>query len=534
MSLVRPTPPTTAGGDPGAHAGTPAPASAPFTAAGQPPLPAPVDLPTAELLRAGERALEWIAGYLEHPERFPVLAQVEPGALTALLPRSAPDDPEPLDRILDDFERLIVPAITHWNHPGFMGYFGISGSIPGILGELLTAALNVNAMLWRTSPAGTELEEVALRWLGEMLGLGPDFQGGIQDTASTSTLTALAAAREAVPGLDVRVKGLAGRPEVGPLVLYASAEAHSSVDRAAIVLGLGTSGVSKVAVDEQYRMDVGDLERRIAADRAAGRLPFAVVATVGTTSTTSIDPVPEIAAVCARENLWLHVDAAYGGAAAVLPEMRHVLAGCDRADSLVVNPHKWIFIPVDCSALYCRRPDVLTGATSLVPEYLRTAEAGQARNLMDWGHPLGRRFRALKLWMVLRAYGREGIMARIREHLRLAQVAAALVDEADDLERLAPVPFSTVCLRALPRDLRARTGEEAVEHYLSRLNMQTLEAVNKSGEVFLSHTGLRGRTAIRLAIGNLRTEERHVRRGIALVREHASRLDAELRPAALR
>jgi aromatic-L-amino-acid decarboxylase len=289
-----------------------------------------------------------------------------------------------------------------------------------------------------------------------------------------------------------------------------------------------------VATDAAFRLDPTDLAQRIAADRARGRTPFAVVATVGTTSTTSIDPVPAIADICAREGLWLHVDAAYGGAAAVLPEMRHVLAGCDRADSLVVNPHKWIFIPIDCSALYCRRPAVLTGATSLVPEYLRTAEAGQARNLMDWGHPLGRRFRALKLWMVLRAYGRQGIMARIREHLRLAQVAAGLVDEAPDLERMAPVEFSTVCFRVAPPGLAARTGEEPVRDYLNALNQATLEAVNRTGEVFLSHTGLGGRTAIRLSIGNLRTEERHVRRAIALVREWGARLDQVDRPQALR
>ena len=511
---------------------TPPAASTPRGTA--PALPATADLPTTELVQAGERVLEWIAAYLDHPERYPVLAQIEPGFLKQALPASAPETGEPLDRILDDFERWIVPATTHWNHPGFMGYFGISGSIPGILGELLTAALNVNAMLWRTSPAGTELEEVALGWLRELIGLPPAFAGAIQDTASTSTLTALAAAREAVPGLDVRVKGLAGRPDIGPLVLYASAEAHSSVDRAAIVLGIGTEGVSKVATDDAFRMNPDDLAQRIAADRARGRTPFAVVATVGTTSTTSIDPVPAIADISAREQLWLHVDAAYGGAAAILPEMRHVLAGCDRADSLVVNPHKWIFIPIDCSALYCRRPDVLTGATSLVPEYLRTAEAGQARNLMDWGHPLGRRFRALKLWMVLRAYGRQGIMARIREHLRLAQVAAGLVDEATDLERLAPVEFSTICFRVRPADLASRAEEEPVRNYLNTLNQAALEAVNRTGEVFLSHTGLGGRTAIRLSIGNLRTEERHVRRAIALAREMGARVDQAERPAALR
>lgn len=488
-----------------------------------------MELETCELRQAVERALDWITDYLEHPERYPVLARVRPGELKAALPRAAPEEGEPLADILADFERLIVPAVTHWNHPGFMAYFGITGSIPGIVGELLAAALNVNAMLWRSSPAGTELEEVALGWLRDLLGLPPIFAGVIQDTASASSLTALTAAREAVPGLEARTRGLMARAERGPLVLYTSSEAHSSIEKAAIVLGIGTEGVSKVATDSEYRLLVPDLERRIAEDRARGREPFAVVATVGTTSTTSIDPVPAIADVCAREGLWLHVDAAYGGSAAILPEMRHVLAGCERADSLVVNPHKWLFTPIDCSALYCQRPAVLTGATSLVPEYLRTSEV-EVTNLMDWGISLGRRFRALKLWMVLRAYGRQGIVARIREHLRMARWAAEVVDGAPELERLAPVPFSTVCFRARPPDLAGREDEEAVLRYLNELNAATLEAVNRGGEVFLSHTALGGRTAIRMAIGNIRTEERHVARALELVRSHSGNLDRELRP----
>jgi aromatic-L-amino-acid decarboxylase len=493
--------------------------------------PAEGDFPTPELTHNGRRALDWIADYLDHPERYPVLARVRPGELKAALPAHAPETGEPLGRILDDFEELIVPAVTHWNHPGFLAYFGITGSIPGILGELLAAALNVNAMLWRTGPAATELEEVALAWLRDLLGLPPSFAGSIQDTASASSLVALAAAREAVPGLEARTRGLLGRPDQAPLVLYLSTEAHSSIDKAAIALGLGTDSLSKVSTDADYRLDVRDLEGRVAADRAAGKRPFAVVATVGTTSTTSIDPVPAIADLCAREGLWLHVDAAYGGSAAVVPEMRPILAGSERADSLVVNPHKWLFTPMDCSALYCRRPEVLTGTFSLTPEYLRTAEP-TATNLMDWGVSMGRRFRALKLWMVMRAYGREGLAARIREHLRLARFAADAVDEAADLERLAPVPFSTVCFRARPVDLTGREDDPETRLYLNALNARTLEAVNATGEVFLSHTALRERTALRIAIGNLRTEERHVTRALALVREHAARLDREGRPAA--
>ncbi len=489
------------------------------------------DLSTEELVRHGRRALDWIAAYLDHPEHHPVLAPARPGDLKKRLPAQAPEIGESLSEILDDFERLIVPGITHWNHPGFLAYFGITGSIPGIVGELLAAGLNVNAMLWRTSPAATELEEVVLDWLRDLLGLPPAFAGSIQDTASASSMVALAAARESVPGLDARIHGLLGRPDQAPLVLYASTEAHSSIDKAAMAIGVGTDSLSKVSTDSEYRLDVGDLAQRIAADRAQGKRPFAVVATVGTTSTTSIDPVPAIADICEAEGLWLHVDAAYGGTAAIVPEMRKVLLGCERADSLVVNPHKWLFTPMDCSALYCRRPDVLTGAFSLTPEYLKSSESAAAvTNLMDWGVSLGRRFRALKLWLVLRAYGREGLIARIREHLRLAQVAAATIDQAPDLERLAPTPLSVVCFRARPAELTGEEDREEIRRYLNELNTATLDAVNSTGEVFLSHTVLRARTVLRIAIGNLRTEERHVLRAIALVREHATRIDGERRP----
>jgi len=483
---------------------------------------------------AGHRTVEWIAGYLAGGvERYPVLARVRPGDVRSALPADAPEEPEPLDRILDDFERHIVPGTTHWNHPGFLAYFGISGSAPGVLGEFLGSALNVNAMLWRTGPAATELEEVALGWVRRMLGLPAEFHGVIQDTASASSLVALAAARHQVPGLDVRERGLAGAPR---LVMYASAEAHSSIDKAAIALGIGRSGLRKIPTDAELRMDPGALAAAIREDRAAGMVPFAVVATVGTTSTTSVDPVPEIAAICAEHRLWLHVDAAYGGAAAVLPEMRWVLAGCERADSLVVNPHKWLFTPIDCSALYCRRPDVLRDAFDVLPEYLRTtgaAAAGEPRNLMDYGLSLGRRFRALKLWMVLRAFGARGIRDRIRAHIELARRLAERVDAAPEFERMAPAPLSVVCLRARPRDLAARGGEPAAGAYLDRLNEALLQAVNATGEAFLSHTRVRARFTLRVAIGNLRTTAAHIDRAWEILQAEAARLDRELRPPAL-
>ena len=376
---------------------------------------------------------------------------------------------------------------------------------------MLSATLNVNGMLWRTSPAATELEAVALDWLRQLVGLPKALFGVIQDTASASTLVALAAAREAVPGLEARRHGLAGQTR---LRLYASEQAHSSVEKAAIVLGVGQDGFRKIPVDDAFRMDVVRLARAVAEDRAAGWTPFAVVATAGTTSTTSIDPVPAVADVCEREGLWLHVDAAYAGAAAILPECRFVLEGCERADSLVINPHKWLFVPIDLSAFYTRRPEVVRAAFSLVPEYLQTPEDSLAPNLMDYGVSLGRRFRALKLWMVLRAFGREGIVERLREHLRLARLFRSWVEDDPGFEIASATTLSVVCFRAL---FPGRSDEEA-----DRLNEELLEAVNATGEVFLSGTRLRGRTTLRLAVGNIRTEERHVERAFELLRDAAA------------
>lgn len=471
------------------------------------------DMPVEDFRRFGHQLVEWIAEYLAGIERYPVLARVRPGEIRERLPAHPPREGESLEVILRDFEQILLPGITHWNHPGFMAYFAITGSGPGILGELLSAALNVNAMLWRTSPAATELEQVVLDWVRQMLGLPPEFEGIIYDTASIASLCALAAAREAA-GLNVREEGLAGLPR---LRLYASEEAHSSIEKGAIVLGLGRAGVRKIPTDDAFRMDVGALERAIEQDRAAGWRPFCVVATVGTTSTTSSDPVPEIARVCERYGLWLHVDAAYAGAAAIVPEFRHILDGCERADSLVVNPHKWLFTPMDLSAFYCRRMDVLRRAFSLVPEYLRTEEEG-VRNLMDYGPQLGRRFRALKLWMVIRYFGQQGLAARIREHIRWAQQFAAWVDADPDFERMAPTPLSTVCFRARPR------GWTRSEDELDRFNAAVLDAVNATGQCFLSHTRVRGRLALRLAIGNVRTTLEHVRRTWELLRAQVARL----------
>jgi aromatic-L-amino-acid/L-tryptophan decarboxylase len=453
--------------------------------------------------RYGHQVVDWIADYLAHSERYPVLSRVAPGAIKAQLPAHPPDDPEPMAHILEDFDRIIIPGITHWNHPAFFAYFAITGSAPGILGELLTAALNVNGMVWKTSPAATELEEQTLDWLRQMLGLPADFRGVIMDTASMAGLVALAAAREAL-GLNIRRDGLAGRGDLPRLRMYTSEQAHSSIEKGALTLGIGQENVRKIPTDGAFRMEPEILSRAIQDDIAAGWRPFCVVATLGTTSTTSIDPVPAIAGICHKYDLWLHVDGAYGGMAAIVPEMRAVLAGCEHADSIVVNPHKWLFTPIDCSAFYVRDPDTLKRAFSLVPDYLKTGE-DDVTNYMDWGVQLGRRFRALKLWMVIRYFGHRGLAAHIRNHVALGHEFAAWVDESPHFERLAPTPFSTVCFRAHPRGIDD-------EGALDRLNARLLEAVNAGGEAYLSHTTLNGRYTLRLAIGNIRTEQKHVAR----------------------
>lgn len=467
-------------------------------------------MPPEEFRRQARALVDWIASYLSSNDR-PVLSRVSPGDIREALPATPPETGTRFDEIFSDFETLLIPGITHWNHPGFFAYFAISGSAPGVLAEFLTAALNVQAMLWRTSPAATELEEVALGWLRQLLGLPDSFDGVIYDTASIASLHALAAAREvAIP--DVRTKGLAGRSGLPRISVYVSEQAHSSIDKAAITLGFGQDALRRIPVDKQFRMRVDALRDAIGADRSTDRLPVAVVATVGTTSTTSVDPVAKIADVCRRESVWLHVDAAYAGTAAIVPEKASILQGCEQADSLVVNPHKWLFTPFDLSAFYCRRMDVVRATFALTPDYLATTETG-VTNLMDTGVQLGRRFRALKLWAVLRYFGAAGIRSRLKEHMRLAQLFSGWVDDSDDFERLAPVPLSVVCFRARPATL-AWTDTQ-----LDALNARILDAVNASGEVFLSHTQLDGRFALRLAVGHIRTAEHHVRRAWELLNE---------------
>lgn len=446
---------------------------------------------------AGHEAVEWVAAFLENSRDYPVLPKIKPGELTDALPRSAPDKGESLDAILADFRHLIVPAATLWNHPRFLAYFPSASAPPAILAEMLAAALNTNAIHWKTSPASTELEQVSLGWLRQWMDLPEEFFGVIFDTASVSSMHAIAAAREMA---DPEARENGARPG---LTVYASDQAHSSIEKGCIALGLGRRNFRAIASDAEFRMRPEALAAAIEQDLAAGKKPCCVVATVGTTSTTSIDPVEAIADLAEKHGMWLHVDAAYAGAACVVPELRPMFAGIERAHSLVVNAHKWMFVPMDLSVFYTRRPDILRRAFSLVPEYLRPAEDPRAVNLMDYGVPLGRRFRSLKLWFVLRYFGREGIMELLRSHVRMAQEFAAWVDADPRFERIAPVPLSAVCFR-----LKGSNEE----------NKALLDRVNATGKFFLSHTVLNGQFVIRVAIGNFATTREDIAAAWELIR----------------
>jgi aromatic-L-amino-acid decarboxylase len=472
------------------------------------------DMSPDDFRDAAHRVADLAADYLGRLEDYDVLPAIGPGETRAKLPVAAPAAPEPLDAILADYGSIIEPYVTHWQHPMFMAYFPSVASGPGILGEWLASTLNSNVMLWRNAPSSTELEEVVVSWMRQMLGLPAVFDGMFTDTASMSSLLSVVAARHTVPGLAAREEGLAGRAGVSRLRMYASTEAHSSIEKAAIVAGIGRAGLRRIPADGDYRMRAEALAAGIAEDRAAGWTPFCVVATLGTTSSTSIDPCEAIAAICRRERLWLHVDAAYAGAAGIVPELRPLLSGWECADSIVVNPHKWMFTPFDASLLLFRSPETFRDAFSLVPEYLRTPDTGGVHNFNEYGIQLGRRFRALKMWMQIRWFGVDGMAARLREHVRLAKVFASWVDADPDWERLAPVPFSTVCFRH-------HRGDD-----LDAVNAAILERVNASGKVFLSHTKLDGRYTLRVAIGNPRQAEEHIAKCWAVLRE-AARIESE-------
>jgi aromatic-L-amino-acid decarboxylase len=457
--------------------------------------------------RAGHEAVDWIAGYLANVGERPVLAQTRPGELFDALPPSAPEQGESFAAIMRDFDTLVMPAVTQWNHPRFFAYFACTGSTPAIIGEMLAAALNTNGLHWKTSPAVAELEQKTLGWLREWLGLPEEFFGIVYDTASTSSMHAIVCAREMVAP-EARAQG-----SHGDLVLYTSDQSHSSIEKGAIAVGIGQNNVRKVPSDSEFRMRADALAKMVAEDKAAGKRPFCVIATVGTTSTTSIDPVPQIADIAEKNGMWLHVDCAYAGCVAMLPERKDILAGAERAHSLVYNAHKWLLTPIDLSAFYTRRPDILKRAFSLTPEYLKTQDDARAHNLMDYGVPLGHRFRALNLWFVLRYFGRERIEAMLRQHIEWAQNLARLIAADPRFEVVAPVPFSVVCFRFKGSDDDQK---------------KIMDRVNESGRVFISGTVLNGKQTIRLAIGNLATTWEDVMEAWELVKGAAENLTTDL------
>lgn len=456
---------------------------------------------SAEVFREHlHRLADWIACYREEIEQTRISPNDPPGAIVAQLDRSPPEQATSLDQIFFEIERVIVPGVAHWAHPQFMSYFGCTTTNPGILAEMITGALNVNAMTWRTAPAATELETLVLGWLRQWLGLPAEFNGVVYDTASISTMHALATAREAVAP-DTRRLGLSGR-DLPVFRIYASDQAHSSVEKGAIAIGIGEENVRRVQCDSAFRMEVGALREMIARDRQERFRPMAVVATVGTTSTASIDPIPDIASVCRAEKMWLHIDGAYGAGLALLPEHKSITAGWSEADSIVVNPHKMLFVPFDFSALYLRDLERLRRLFTLAPEHLHLRDpVGAEINYMDYGVQLGRRFRALKAWMVWRAFGRTGIAGRIREHLRLAKLFASWVAKDSRFELSAPVSMGVVCFRFI--------GAEADQ--IDRLNSETVERINASGRAYLTQTKLRGQTVMRVGLGNVLTTEQHLR-----------------------
>jgi aromatic-L-amino-acid decarboxylase len=492
------------------------------------------DTPPEEFRKQLHGLANWIADFRENIEQLRVAPDDKPGAIRAQLPEHAPEEGEPFEKILADVDHIIVPGMVHWSHPMFLGYFGWTNTAPGILGEILTAPLNVNAMTWRTCPAATELETVVIDWLRQWVGLSDEFEGVVYDTASVGIMHALAVAREeAAPA--TRKLGLADR-DLPRLRIYTSDQAHSSAEKAAIVLGLGEENVIRIPSDDQFRIDVNSLGRSIAADQQNGLQPMAVVATVGTTSTASVDSVRDIGNRCRESKIWLHIDAAYGGGFAMAPEYKWMRKGWELADSIVINPHKTLFVPLDFSVLYMRDLGRLRRVFSLVPEYLRGDTVEAEKNYMDYGIQLGRRFRALKAWVIWRSLGRAGVVARLREQIRLANLLANWIKNDGRFELSTQPSMGVVCFRFVGRDgppgrppFPARPavavhGEWPNEVEVGQLNSDIVERINASGRAYLTQTKLRGRSVMRIGLGNVLTTEEHLRKGWEIIQETANNL----------
>ena len=469
-----------------------------------------------EFRKFGHEIVDWLAGYHETLPERPVMSTSQPREISRQLPATPPSQPEHFGDIMADLDRLVVPGLSHWQHPRFFGYFPSNALPAGILADMLSTGLGVLGLAWQSSPAITEIEDVVLDWMRQMTGLSPAWHGVIQDTASTSTLIALITARERTSNYSLIRGGL--QAEERPLIVYVSAQSHSSVDKAALLAGFGRENVRLVACDEKYAMRADALETTVQKDLAAGSLPCAVVATTGTTATTAIDPVGAIAAVARHHGLWLHVDAAMAGSAMILPECRWMWEGIEEADSLVINAHKWLGAPFDCSLYYVRDPEHLVQVMSTNPSFLQSSADGQVRNLRDWGIPLGRRFRALKLWFIIREQGVSGLQTRLRRDMENARQLAAEISLTPNWRVVAPVALQTVCVRHEPPGL---LGEA-----LDRHTRAWAEAVNRSGEAYLTPATIDGQWMVRISIGSIRTEAQDVTAAWAMIRRTAEEHDS--------
>src|SRR6266536_2248250 len=483
--------------------------------------------PPEEFRKQLHELADWIADFREHIEQLRVAPNDKPGAIREQLPQRAPEEGESFEKILTDVDHIIVPGMVHWSHPMFLGYFGWTSTAPGILGEILTAPLNVNAMTWRTCPAASELETVVIDWLRQWVGLSDEFEGVVYDTASVGIMHALAVAREeAAPA--TRKLGLTDRG-LPRFRIYTSDQAHSAAEKASIALGLGEENVIRVPSESQFRMDINSLGQSVAHDRQSGFHPMAVVATVGTTATASVDRIPEIAKICREEKMWLHIDAAYGGGFAMLPEYHWITKGWELADSIVINPHKTVFVPLDFSVLYVRGLERLRRVFTLVPEVLRGDTIEGEKNYLDYGIQLGRRFRALKAWVIWRSLGRAGIVARLREQVRMTNLLVSWVNADDRFELAAPISMGVVCFRFVGRavvptrrdDAGPGSTTPATDNNLDKLNSEIVERINASGRAYLTQTKLRGRTVMRIGLGNVLTTQEHLRKAWQLIRETA-------------
>lgn len=465
---------------------------------------------TESFRKHAHNLVDWMADYFENIEDYPVLPNVKPGDVLKQLPNQAPQSPESFDQIFKDFKEIIVPGMTHWESPNFMAYFPANKSKASVLGEMLMSTMGAQCMIWLTSPAAAELEEQMMHWLRDMIGLDESFTGVIQDTASTATLCALLTAREKQTNYQVNEKGFSGER----FVVYASKEIHSSIDKAVKIAGFGSDNLRKIAVDDAFALIPEQLEEQIKKDKEEGYTPLCVVSAIGTTSTTAIDPIAAISSICQRYGVWHHVDAAYAGTALVCPEMRWMAEGVAQADSFVFNPHKWMFTNFDCTAYFVKDPASLVNTFSITPDYLKTSVDGEVKNYRDWGVPLGRRFRALKLWFVIREMGVEGIQEKIRKHIALGRWLAKAIEEHPDFDLLAPVPLNTVCFRYTNGPVQQ----------LDEINEKIMTAVNATGKLFFTQTKVNDLFALRLSFGNTNLEAYHIENAWQLIQETAEQI----------